>query len=77
MRKTLETPRLFVPITPREAQELDVVLDALQLPNLNAHKDALTFVLTAFQNEDNTPVLPLLYPNNTGTFQKLGFLSQH
>ena len=40
----------------KEAKGFDVVLDALQLPNLNTHKDALAIVLTAFQNEDHTCV---------------------
>jgi len=40
----------------KEVEGHDVVLDALQLPNLNTHKDALAIVLTAFQNEDHTCV---------------------
>ena len=40
----------------KEAKGLDVVLEALQLPNLNTHKDALAIVLTTFQNEDYTCV---------------------
>ena len=40
----------------KEAKGLDVVLEALQLPNLNAHKDALAVVLATFQNEDHTCV---------------------
>ena len=40
----------------KEVERLDVVLDVLQIPNLNAYKKALALVLTTFQNEDNTCV---------------------
>ena len=40
----------------KEAKGLDVVLEVLQLPNLNAHKDALAIVLATFQNVDHTCV---------------------
>ena len=40
----------------KEVEGHDVVLDALQLPNLNAYKEALDLVLTSFQNENNTCV---------------------
>ena len=48
----------------KEAKGLDVVLEALQLPNLNVHKDALAVVLATFQNEDHscvTVALPKQY----------------
>ena len=41
----------------KEVEGGDIVLDALQLPSLNAHKGALDLVLTAFQNENNTCVV--------------------
>ena len=40
----------------KEVERLDVVLDVLQIPNLNAYKKALALVLTTFQNEENTCV---------------------
>lgn len=48
----------------KEAKGLDVVLEALQLPNLNAYKDTLASVLAAFQNNEYscvTVALPKQY----------------
>jgi len=62
--ENIKNPKAFCSDYTEEAQELDVVFDALQLPNLNAHNDALTFVLAAFQNDDYscvTVALPKQY----------------
>lgn len=54
--ENIRDSKVFCSDYAKEAKGLDVVLDALQLPNLNTHKDALAIVLTAFQNEDHTCV---------------------
>lgn len=44
----------------KEVEGHDVILDALQLPNLNTHKEALALVLTTFQNKNNTSIIVAL-----------------
>ena len=39
--ENIKNPKAFCFDYAKEAEELDVVLDALQLPNLNAHQRAL------------------------------------
>jgi len=52
--ENIKDPKSFCSEYTKKVEGLDVVLDAIRLPNLNIHKDALAIVLTAFHNEDNT-----------------------
>ena len=69
--ENIKDPKAFCSDYTKEAKGLDVVFDVLQLPNLNAHKDALALVLEAFQNDEFscvTVALPKQYTDPPETW---------